>query len=84
MTNIKTAISINESLFEKAEVLARELNISRSRLFGLAVDEFIKRHQNQELLDQINAAYAGEPDPAEERRLRSMRSQHRQMVEGEW
>jgi metal-responsive CopG/Arc/MetJ family transcriptional regulator len=84
MGNVKTAISIQEPLFKKAEALARELNISRSRLFVLAVEEYIRRHQNQELLERINSAYEDEPDPAEIRRLRSMRRSHRRIVDGEW
>ena len=47
---IKTAISVDEALFEKAKTLARELDISRSRLFALAVQEFIEKHENQHLL----------------------------------
>jgi hypothetical protein len=84
MSNIKTAISIQETLFEKAEALARELNISRSRLFVLAVEDFIQRHHNRKLLDQINFAYEDEPDPAEKRRLHAVQRQHRKNLEGEW
>ena len=84
MGNIKTAISIQEELFKQTEELAREMNISRSRLFVLAVEAFIQRYQNQKLLDKINLAYEGESDATEELRLRSMRRRHRQLVEGEW
>jgi len=84
MANVKTAISLQKSLFEQAEALARELHISRSRLFALAVEEFVRRHQNQQLLAQINAAYADTPDQDERALLGRMRRQHRRMVEGEW
>jgi metal-responsive CopG/Arc/MetJ family transcriptional regulator len=83
-TTIKTAISIQKSLFEQAESLAQQLNISRSHLFGLAIETFIKNHQNQMLLDEINQAYSDEPDPIEEFRLSKMRSLHRKFVENEW
>jgi metal-responsive CopG/Arc/MetJ family transcriptional regulator len=84
MSNIKTAISIQESLFKQADAMAHELNISRSRLFVLAVEAFIQRYQSQKLLEGINAAYEGEPDLAEEARLHSMRRRQRRLVEGEW
>jgi hypothetical protein len=84
MTNVKTAISIQKSLFEQAEALAHAMNISRSRLFALAVEDFIQRYQNQRLLEQINAAYEDAPTPEEQALLRRMRRQHRQMVESEW
>ena len=81
---IKTAISIQKTLFEQAESLAQQLNISRSHLFGLAIETFVKNHQNQILLDEINQAYSDEPDQNEKVLLSKMRSQHRKLVENEW
>jgi metal-responsive CopG/Arc/MetJ family transcriptional regulator len=83
-STIKTAISIQKSLFEEAENLAQELNISCSELFGLAIETFVKNHQNQKLLQEINEAYADEPDPTEKVRLTKMRKQHRKMVMTLW
>ncbi len=84
MQNVKTAISIQKSLFEQAEDLARKMKVSRSRLFVLALEEYIHRQRNRELRAQINAAYAGEPDPAEQTLRRRTKHSHRRMVEGEW
>ncbi len=84
MPHIKTAVSLQEDLFEQVETLASEMKISRSRLFALALEEFLRRHQNQQLLEQINAAYDEAPDPSEQALRRRMRRQHRQIVEGEW
>lgn len=83
-STIKTAISIQKSLFEEAENLAQELNVSRSELFGLAIESFVRNHQNQKLLEEINQAYAEEPDPAEKVRLTKMRKHHRKMVRNAW
>lgn len=57
MATVKTAISLQESLFEQAEALASEMKVSRSRLIAIALEEFIRRHQNRLLLEKINAAY---------------------------
>ena len=84
MPNVKTAISLQQSLFEQAEALAREMHISRSRLFTLAVEDFIQRYGDQRLLEHINAAYADTPTPDEHALLCRMRRQQGQMVEGEW
>lgn len=84
MANIKTAISLQKPLFEEVEVLARELEISRSRLFALAAEEFIQRHRNQALLKAIDDAYADPPDPEEQRMLHSMRGKQRKSTKGEW
>ena len=84
MAHVKTAVSLRKDLFEQVEALAREMSISRSRLFVLALEEFLGRRQNRQLLEQINAAYADAPDPSEQARQLHMRRQHRQMVEGDW
>jgi metal-responsive CopG/Arc/MetJ family transcriptional regulator len=68
MDTIKTAISINKSLFEQAEKLAGEMNVSRSRLYALALEEYIRRQENRAMLAQINAVYADEVDAEEEAR----------------
>ncbi len=52
MANIKTAISLPEPLFEQAEALAHEMNVSRSRLFSLALEDFIRRHENKQLIER--------------------------------
>jgi len=83
-TTIKTAISIQKTLFEQAESLAQQLNMSRSHLFGLAIETFVKNHQNQILLDEINQAYSDQPDPNETILLSKMRKPHRKLVENEW
>lgn len=83
MANVKTAVSIDEPLFERAEALAREMRISRSRLFVLALEDYIRRRENQRLLKEINEAYGDGPDVTEQALQRRMRRQHRQIVEGE-
>ena len=84
MANVKTAISLQKSLFEQVDTLAREMKVSRSRLFVLALEDFVRRHQNQQLLERLNQAYQGPPDAIEQKRLRKTRRSHRRVVEGEW
>lgn len=84
MTNVKTAISVQEALFEQAEKIAQEMNISRSHLFTLALDDFIQRYNNRRILEQINEAYSGGPDPEDEIRSLKMRRIQKSLVEGEW
>ncbi len=81
---IKTAISIDDVLFEKANDLAAELRLSRSGLIALAVREFVERHENLRMLDAINAAYADTLDEDESNLLQQQRAKQRKMVEGEW
>jgi metal-responsive CopG/Arc/MetJ family transcriptional regulator len=84
MANIKTAISLQKSLFEQVEHLAHEMKVSRSRLFAMALEEYVHRHQNQRLLEKINQAYQGQSDTNEQKRLRKLKRLHRAIVENEW
>lgn len=84
MKAIKTAISIEKDLFDQAEKMAQSMKVSRSRLFVIALQDFIAQQKNRELLAQINAAYSDEPDATEQALRRKSRRQHRRMVEGEW
>ena len=84
MAYVKTAISLQETLLHKMDDVARQLDISRSRLFTLAAEDYLQRYQSQELLEAINTAYDDLPDPAEEIHHQRMRRQHRQMVSGQW
>jgi metal-responsive CopG/Arc/MetJ family transcriptional regulator len=84
MATVKTAISIQESLFDQVNDLAEELQIPRSQLFTLAVKEFIKRHENRSIFEALNAVYDDAPDPYEEALQEGMRRQQRQLVEGQW
>ncbi len=84
MSYVKTAISIDRSLFEKINDLANEMNTSRSRVFALAAEEFIQRHKNKELLNAINSAYDDVRDENESTFKSKMRSRHRSMVQDQW
>jgi metal-responsive CopG/Arc/MetJ family transcriptional regulator len=84
MANKKTAISIEQPLFEEIEALAKELEVSRSGLFTLAAREFIQQHKNQKLLKTINAAYSNQPDPLEDRLKSQLKTKHRQLVKDQW
>jgi metal-responsive CopG/Arc/MetJ family transcriptional regulator len=84
MATIKIAISLQESLFEQVDDLARNLNVSRSHVVALALKEFVQRHHNRQLLDAINQAYDDMPDTDEFARTPARQQQHRRMVEGEW
>ena len=84
MQTVKTAISIEKSLFDQAETFASTMNVSRSKLFVMALKDFFEHQKNKKLLEQINAAYSDEPDTAEQAHHLQTRKQHRRIVEREW
>ncbi len=84
MATIKTAISLQDSLFEQVEDLARNLNVSRSQVVALALEEFVHRHQSRQLLNALNHAYADTSYEDDLPRTPARKHQHRRIVEGEW
>ena len=54
---MKTAISLSDILFEKAEKTASNMGIPRSRLFSIALEEFFERHNDQMITNKINEVY---------------------------
>lgn len=85
MSIVKTAISLPEPLFERADAFARQQKISRSQLFVRAVEEFLRRHESQTLLEALNRVYEDvSPTPEEKEIRRLMQQKQRKMVKGEW
>lgn len=83
MPGVKTAISLDEKLFDKVNKLANELHVSRSRLFTLAVKDYLKKQENKTLLAQLNDAYGDHPDEKERKISSSMKSKHGKIMEQE-
>ncbi len=81
--HIKTAISLDESLFEELVQLALDEQVSRSQLLAKAFTEYLERRHNQRLLAQLNAAYADGLDEEERAVLRHARHQHRRIAGAE-
>ncbi|MCI5136928.1 MAG: CopG family transcriptional regulator [Candidatus Electrothrix sp. AR1] len=82
-TSVKTAISMQKELFQKVNKLASELHISRSRLFVMAVQDFIKKKESQNLLSQINNAFSDQPDSEEITLQSNMRKKQAKKLERE-
>ena len=56
---MKTAISIPDKIFKKAERLARRLGISRSHLYRLAVEDYVKKRRPESITDAMNRVVDG-------------------------
>jgi metal-responsive CopG/Arc/MetJ family transcriptional regulator len=87
MANVKTAISLQASLFHKVEEMAADMKISRSRLFTLAIEQFIRDYEKQRMLAALNTVYANGRDPEDRLVLDSMKRRQRKLLakpENEW
>lgn len=51
---MKTAISIPDEVFKRAERLARRTKKSRSRLFSEALEEYVARHAPDDVTEAMN------------------------------
>ncbi len=81
MGNVKTAISIKAPLLKEADALACKMAIPRSRLFSLALEEFIEQHKNRQILQQLNEVYSQTADVEEEIYLQKMKNKCSQVAE---
>jgi metal-responsive CopG/Arc/MetJ family transcriptional regulator len=81
MSAVKSAISIERGLFEEMDRLSKRLRVSRSRLFAQAAEEFLRRHNAEELVARLNRAYARPPTREERRFLQAARRSLRRVVE---
>ena len=55
-SGMKTAVSIPDDVFEKAERLARKTKRSRSGIFSDALREYLARHSSDEITAAVNKA----------------------------
>lgn len=84
MSSVKTAVSLDRSLFDQIEALAQEMNVPRSRVISLAVEDYLRRRENQQLLDQINAALEESGQEEEIQLARAMRRRMSRSLTAEW
>ena len=54
-TGMKTAISVPDDVFGRAEALAKKLKLNRSQLYARALDEFVAKHAPDEVTAAIDA-----------------------------
>ena len=69
---MKTAVSLPDEIFRQAEATAKQLRISRSKLYANAISEYLKRHRADSVTERLNQVYSkhdSKLDPAFERAM---------------
>ncbi len=79
---MKTGISINRNLAEEADTLAREMGVTRSGLYAMAVREFMRRRESMSLLQKLNDVYE-EPDPEDEPLIEGIKQHGHRLLDEE-
>lgn len=64
MAYMKTAISIDERLFRRAERLSAKLQVSRSQLFAQALEYLLDKSESLEIIRKLNEVYGQDDSPA--------------------
>jgi hypothetical protein len=57
---MKTAISLPDPIFVLAEKTARKMKVSRSKLYTLALAEFLSKQEPEEITRALDDVYASE------------------------
>jgi len=81
MSNIKTAISIDKDLYKQVKKLSDKYKIPRSRIFSQAVDYFINKNANIELLKRINEAYSDEYKEMDSDYLKTIKTNYSKLID---
>jgi len=75
---------MDDALLPAADETARRMGLSRSRLFALAVADFVERQRQEHMLDRLNEVYANGMEPAEKRLLKGIKSKVRRTAKERW
>ena len=62
---MRTAITLPDHLLDEAEVVAKDLGMSRSKLIRTALEEFLKRRREAQIAAGFNEAIAKYGDPSD-------------------
>ncbi len=81
---MKTAISIKDELLHEADQVAGSLGMSRSGLLAMALEEFLRRRRQDQIVEALNRVYAGDEAKPDKGRLTGMMKKFRATIREEW
>jgi antitoxin MazE6 len=55
---VKTAVSLPEKLFREAEATAKKLRVPRSKLYAMAIAQFLERAQSGNVTAKLDEVYS--------------------------
>jgi len=64
---MKTAISLPDDLFRRAEATARRLRVSRSALYASAIADYVNARQEESITARLNQLYSQRPAKVDSR-----------------
>ena len=70
MATVRTAVAVPQDVHEQADVAAKQMAVSRSAFYTLALRQLLERMETQRMIGQINEAYGDGLTEEEERVLK--------------
>ena len=78
---MKTAISIPDDVFSRADRLAKRLHMSRSELYTHAVEEYVGEHRHSRVREKLDEVYSTESSSVD---LALLNAQAASLPEEDW
>ncbi len=76
-------VKVTKSLARKVEITAKQMRVSRDKIVSLALEDFLERKRNNDLLKAINEAYKDEPTAEDREEIRLMTKKSFEILD-EW
>jgi metal-responsive CopG/Arc/MetJ family transcriptional regulator len=77
---MKTTVSLPDELFRQAETTAKNLRVSRSKLYAAALTEYLNRRRDESVTERLSKVYSkhdSKLDPAWESAIRETLNKER-------
>lgn len=81
---MKTAIPLEDDLLLQPDRTAREMGVSRSRLFSIALQAYLRKRRNAEIVDRLKKVYADAPATDEQRTVAGIKRKFRSAIRESW
>jgi antitoxin MazE6 len=80
---VKTIISLDDALLQ-ADETARLMGLTRSRLFAVALEEFLEHQRKERMLRRLNIVYASSANVPADHLLQGIKSKVRRTLTERW
>lgn len=81
---MKTAISLDGNLLQQADQTARAMGLSRSRLFSVALEAYLRSREQEKMIEQLNQVYSDQTEPAKRRTTKVMKAKFHSTIKDRW
>lgn len=76
-------VKVTKSLAKKVETTAKQMRVSSDELVSIALEDFLQRKENNDLLKALNEVYKDEPTQEEKEETRLMKNKSFEALD-EW